>query len=116
MALAAVRKGERALNVVKDLELLDLAEPSAPGPGTAGVWFKTPSVDANRCLEFHGLGRQVHAVRGIGLDRIDTVKTVTRTATSGQQLPRHEGGAVLALTADGHHQELAGVGRGQAAG
>src|SRR5215510_16540248 len=112
MALAAVRKGERALNVVKDLELLDLAEPSAPGPGTAGVWFKTPSVDANRCLEFHGLGRQVHAVRGVGLDRIDAVKTVTRTATSRQQLPRYEGGAIPALTAKSHHEKLYGVGSG----
>src|SRR5262249_31338628 len=116
MALAAVREGERALNVLEDLELLDLAEAAAPGAGTARVPFEAPAVDANRRLEFHGLGRQIHAVRGIGLDRIDSVKTVTGTATSRQQLPRYEGAAILALTAKGHHQKLPGIGSGHPVG
>src|SRR4030095_9103325 len=48
MTLAPVRKGQRTLNVVEHLELLDLTQASAPGAGTAGICLKTPAIDANR--------------------------------------------------------------------
>ena len=107
MPFAPMRKGKRALDVVQHLVFLDLAEAAAPGAGAAGIGPETPSIDANRRLELHGLGRQVHAIRGIRLDDIDAVSAGAGAAAAGDQLADDVAVAVATAAAEGDDQELA---------
>src|SRR5262245_9004580 len=66
MPFTPMRKGKCARDVVEDFEFFDLPQATAPGAGAAGIGSEAPAIDANRRLELHGFGRQVHAIGGIG--------------------------------------------------
>ena len=61
-------------------------------------------------------GRQVHAVRGIGLDDIDAVQAGAGAAAAGDQLADDVAAAIGSLSAEGDDQQLAADAAGTRSG
>ena len=94
VALAAMRERHLA---VEDLVFAHHAEAAAERAGAAGILPQRDAVDADRRLHLHRFGRQVHAVRGVGLDDVDAVQAGAGAAAAGDQLADDVAAAVRLL-------------------
>src|SRR5881394_3530784 len=103
VALAAVREAHLA---VQYLVFPDDAEAAPLRTGAAGITVQRHAMHADRRIELECLGRQVHAVRGVGLDDVDAVFGRTGAGAAGDQLACDVARAVGPCATECQHQQL----------
>src|ERR1051326_7937884 len=94
MALGAVRSGDFAFDH-RD-RALDAGAAAHP-PGTTSVLPQTVVEDAQRIGRLDRLGGYVHAVRHVGIDRLDAVERRSCTAAASYEVAEPEAPAGLRL-------------------
>src|SRR5262249_29219651 len=95
--LAAVGEADFA---VQDLVFSRGAEAASLRAGAAGIATQGDAMDPDRRIELERLGRQVHAIRGVGLDHVSPVLLGARAGAASDQLAGYVVSAVVPHAAE----------------
>src|SRR6516225_1287104 len=86
--------------------------PRPPRCAPAPPESRRDAMDPDRSIELERLGRQVHAVCGVGLDHVGPILPGARPGAASDQLAGYVVSAVAPHAAEGKHEQLpAAIGR-----